>query len=194
MITEERIVSGIRLGVTGHRTLSNTAVLQAAIREAVAMILAALPEAKAIASPLTIVSPLAEGADRLVARTILEDPQAQLEAVLPLAIEDYLEDFATQASRDEFQMLLGRAVRVILLRQKLLRCGHVESELSDLRLDAYLAAGNYVVDHCDVLLAVWDGAPARGRGGTAEVVKYARDMQRPVLRIWGATVKLLRGN
>jgi hypothetical protein len=31
---------------------------------------------------------------------------------------------------------------------------------------AYEAAGRYVVDHCDLLIAVWDRKPAQGRGGT----------------------------
>ena len=31
-------------------------------------------------------------------------------------------------------------------------------------------AGRATVAHCDVLIAVWDGLAARGRGGTAEVV------------------------
>lgn len=45
---------------------------------------------------------------------------------------------------------------------------------------AYEAAGRYVVDHCDMLLAVWDGRPARGRGGTAEIIAYARRRERPL--------------
>ncbi len=39
------------------------------------------------------------------------------------------------------------------------------------------------------LFAVWDGQPARGYGGTADVVTRARDRGRPVRVIWpdGAT-------
>lgn len=50
--------------------------------------------------------------------------------------------------------------------------------------DAYLAAGQEVVDLTDTILAVWDGQPARGVGGTADVVRYARSTGRRVVVIW----------
>ena len=51
--------------------------------------------------------------------------------------------------------------------------------------------GQYVVDHCDVLIAVWDGQPARGRGGTAEIVQYAQEQNRPIIRVWGDAFEVL---
>ena len=33
--------------------------------------------------------------------------------------------------------------------------------------------GRATVAHCDMLIAVWDGLPPRGRGGTGEVVQFA---------------------
>ena len=42
-------------------------------------------------------------------------------------------------------------------------------------------AGRYVVDHCDVLIALWDGKPSRGKGGTAEIIEYARKRGRPLI-------------
>lgn len=36
----------------------------------------------------------------------------------------------------------------------------------------------------DELLAVWDGQPARGFGGTADVVRYAQRHGTPVRRLW----------
>ena len=40
--------------------------------------------------------------------------------------------------------------------------------------------GRYVLDRCDVLVAVWDGQPARGRGGTADIVAMARHCGKPM--------------
>ena len=48
------------------------------------------------------------------------------------------------------------------------------------REEAYLAAGLGVLDRSDALLALWDGEPARGRGGTAEVVAEARARALPL--------------
>jgi hypothetical protein len=38
-----------------------------------------------------------------------------------------------------------------------------------------------VLRHSDVLLAVWDGMPARGPGGTGAIVAAARTMGLPLL-------------
>jgi hypothetical protein len=48
------------------------------------------------------------------------------------------------------------------------------------REDAYELAGRAVVDRCDVVVALWDGLPARGRAGCAEIVQYALDQDRVV--------------
>ena len=50
------------------------------------------------------------------------------------------------------------------------------------------------VDGSDVLIAVWDGEPARGRGGTAEVVAYARSLGKPVVLIDSNTLEVTREN
>ncbi len=48
---------------------------------------------------------------------------------------------------------------------------------------AYAGAGRAVLDRCDVLIALWDGLPARGLGGTAELVVEARARALPLLWI-----------
>lgn len=139
-----------------------------------------------------ILSPLAEGADRAVAQAVLEYPGAQLDAVLPLAVEDYLEDFATEHSKQEFRDLLALSSHPVCLRtQRLADETTDKNSLLALRLRAYERVGHYVVDQCDLLIAVWDGQPAHGRGGTAEIVQYALDRHRPVLRVWQNTCEAL---
>jgi hypothetical protein len=49
---------------------------------------------------------------------------------------------------------------------------------------AHLAAGQAVVDRSERLVAVWDGKPARGIGGTADIVSYARQKGVPVIVLW----------
>jgi len=48
---------------------------------------------------------------------------------------------------------------------------------------AFLAAGQRIVDDCDLLISVWDGEPSQGMGGTADVVAYALQLGREVLHI-----------
>ncbi|MFF3871535.1 hypothetical protein [Streptomyces sp. NPDC001978] len=55
--------------------------------------------------------------------------------------------------------------------------------------DTHMAGSELLVDQADELLAVWDGQPARGFGGTADAVAYAHRQGVPVRIIWpeGAT-------
>ena len=43
---------------------------------------------------------------------------------------------------------------------------------------AFLNAGKRIVDECKSIIAVWDGEPSKGLGGTADIVEYARSLER----------------
>ena len=200
----EAIPYRIRIGVTGHRQLHDPTALQTLVKQAVDLEIESLfPEQSrrnidlvrsAATTPISyrVLSPLAEGADRVVARAILAYPNARLDAVLPLALEDYLEDFASEESRKEFKELLGRCRKPVLLRTRRIQDDRSDSGgQAELRRDAYAHVGRYVVDHCDVLIAVWDGKPSRGRGGTAETVRYALEQNRPIIRVWEDSFEVL---
>jgi len=47
-----------------------------------------------------------------------------------------------------------------------------------------MEASSVMLAHADRLFAVWDGQPARGYGGTADVVAEARQRGVPVTVIW----------
>lgn len=48
---------------------------------------------------------------------------------------------------------------------------------------AFFEAGKRVVALADLVIAVWNGQPAKGLGGTADAVKYALDQKKPVVHI-----------
>ncbi len=169
-VEQGRIPVVFRIGITGHRCLGDPQALVSAIREALRLLRERIPECAGPDVVLVAVSSLAEGADRLVAHELLAEPGARLEAVLPLARSDYARDFHDTESRREFRRLLDLASQV---RQ---------APAHETREEAYEWAGRQVVDRCDALIAVWDGEPSRGRGGTAEIVRYARDHGVP--RVW----------
>lgn len=54
--------------------------------------------------------------------------------------------------------------------------------------DAHMDPSLRMLDRADELTAVWDGQPARGYGGTADVVQAARDKDLPVTVVWPAGV------
>ena len=159
----------VRVGATGHRTFDDPAEVADRVRIALARLLRlAGDEADGVAVRLEVVSPLAEGADRLVAREVLALPGATLVAALPFPTEDYATDFAAPESRAEFDAFLNGA-----------RSVDVMPPVAG-REAGYEQVGRWVVDRCDALLALWDGEPSRGQGGTADIIAYAADRGVPV--------------
>jgi uncharacterized phage-like protein YoqJ len=151
------------VGVTGHRFLADADRIAAGVAEALDRIIEAFQ-----GESLRIVSSLAEGADRLVTRHILRHPNSQLAVVLPLPKSDYLTDFQSAESKQEFVDFLDRADEV------------VELHTAGTREEAYEAAGRYMLDHCDILVAVWDERDAQGQGGTSDLVSEARKRGLPI--------------
>jgi hypothetical protein len=164
----------ITIGVSGHRSLPDTAL----IRTAVERILRELDQTfQGTPHAYVVLSPLADGADRLVAQTVLawkgDDPKEilppSLKAALPMPKEQYYATFS-EKDRDgsiaEFNSLLAQARAPVVMAD------------SSSHSEAYEKVGRYVADYCDVLIAVWDGQPSRGTGGTAEIVAYAKQTHR----------------
>lgn len=162
------------VGVTGHRRLP--------VEEAFTRQFAGVMTELAQFGPLCCLSALAAGADQRVARAILDyTPNGQLQAVLPLEHADYRDDFSPEEYA-EFARLLARAHTIEYPPQRR-ETGKLHG---DDRNAAYEWAGHYVVDHGDILFAIWDGAAARGRGGTADIVARARQCRHPI--IWLCTL------
>jgi hypothetical protein len=162
------------LGFSGHRRVSDAMGVERALR-AVLADLHARPGVEWLA-----LSSVAAGSDMVFARTVLSLGLGW-EAILPLPPAEFRRDFAA-ADWCEVETLLDRSehVRVIGERGR--------------REDAYLDGGMEIVNHCDVLVAVWDGEPSRGRGGTAEIVAYARELGRPIIIVDANTLAVRREN
>ena len=120
---------------------------------------------------LLFVSPLAHGADQIAAEVALEEGFS-LRAVLPFALNDYRRDLINGGAESRFDELVASADSVLEL-----------PGTRDRELEAYVMAGRATVAHCDVIIAVWDGLEARGRGGTAEIVQLAVAQGTPVVHL-----------
>jgi hypothetical protein len=153
----------IHVGVTGHRFITEIDKVTAGVDAALDMIVAAFEK-----QPLAVLSSLAEGADRLVAKRFISKYVVRLIVVLPLPESDYISDFDISGSKEEFYSFLANADKII------------PPPRVDTREEAYTVAGRYILDHCDVLLAIWDGKEAQGKGGTGELVTEARRRKLPV--------------
>lgn len=156
----------IVIGVTGHRDLVPEHVPR--IRKSVELLIRSLRE-KYPHTPLRVLSPLAEGADRLVAEIGL-GLGAELVVVLPMEEDEYRRDF--ESSTAEFDRLVKQATMVLTLPRP------PEARDKDIRTSAsarnacYENVGLYVAKHAHVLVALWNGYVSKEQGGTGEVVDY----------------------
>ncbi len=155
----------IVLGVTGHQDISaqDYPALRAKVREVLLEI-----KSRHVNSPVILLSPLAEGADRLAAQEAI-GCGIDLIVPLPMEIDEYEKDFRDKESRDEFRRLL-----------KLARTSHVvtasgkpaSGPADSARENWYASLGAYIANQCQILIALWDGAETELTGGTSEIVRY----------------------
>ncbi|GAB2600674.1 hypothetical protein GCM10027168_37250 [Streptomyces capparidis] len=151
----------MRVGITGHRGLGEETehLVRRALREEVE---------RHRPNDLVGVSCLADGPDSWFAELVLAHG-GRLEAVVPA--HEYRQGLPKQ-HHATYDTLLHRAVEVH-------STGLVTSDSQ-----AHMAGSEILVGLVDELIAVWDGQPARGYGGTADVVAHARRTGVPVRVIW----------
>ncbi|WP_067171619.1 hypothetical protein [Microtetraspora niveoalba] len=150
----------LRVAVTGHRDLTPATLdlVAAAIHE----------ELRGRGPAVVGVSCLAPGADQIFADAVL-DLGGALEVVVPARRYGRA---LPERDRAEFERLLARAGSVVRLPYD------VPTP------ETYRSANEVLLDGADLLIAVWDGRPARGRGGTAEVVGEALRRDIEVRVVW----------
>lgn len=160
------------VGFSGHRQLNDASGVAAAICEVLKSLRQEAP------GEWIALSSAAAGADQLFVRSALELGM-RWEASLPLPLADFEQDFPPKEWIE---------VKALITLAK-----HVTIATADgSREDCYLAGGLDVVNRCDILLVVWDGLPARGKGGTADVVAHARAIGRRVMIINSETLVISR--
>ena len=183
MTAPPQLPFALTVGITGHRRGALADGRVGPIGDEIALALDTV-EAEALAlfkreaglfakAPpvLTLVSPLADGADQMAAEAGLARGW-RLQAILPFARATYIRDFEGHELQARFISLIERADCVLELPGD-----------PDDGAEAYMAAGRATIAHCDLLIAIWDGQPPRGRGGTAEVVHLAVAQGTPVIHI-----------
>jgi len=198
----EPIPYRIRIGVTGHRVLDNETELKKQLIEVLKTEIAKLFDNdslnllnKNLIAPVTysVLTPLAEGADRLVAETVMEyDARSCVEVVLPLTLHDYKKTFKNPDD-PRFDELYNKARQVKQMRNHRLETEpeiiqntieiNIKNRIEKAKKEAFEKAGHHIVNHCDVLIAIWDGKKSQGIGGTSDIIEYAVSKKRPVIII-----------
>lgn len=151
-----------RIGITGHANLTPDTV--PLVADGIRTVLA-----EHAAGGLIGVTCLARGADQVFARVVL-DLGGTVEVVLPAA--DYRDRKVKPDNAAEFDELIGKATTVHTM------------PFAESGREAYMAASEHVLSTVEFMVAVWDGGPSGGYGGTADVVAAARERGIPVTVVW----------
>ncbi|GCE49847.1 8-oxo-dGTP pyrophosphatase MutT (NUDIX family) [Thermosporothrix hazakensis] len=152
------------IGVAGHQHLGNEATRLFVEQHFRAI----LQDYQHQEKQLVVLSALAKGADQLFVQIALE-LGVRVEIVLPCA--GYEDLFSEPKERESYQALLQAC--------------QATHQLSDRACtdDAFLAAQEWMVQRCNLLILAWNGLPPLGRGGTADMANYARAYGRPYIHI-----------
>ncbi len=152
-------------GVSGHRDLVRTDLpeLRKQLHTVFSRFRSAYPNPSC-----ELLSPLAEGADRLAAEVALASG-IELAVPMPMLQADYERDFTMAESLSEFRRLLASANSQLELSSN----EPNQSLLSDsnTRTQKYAAVGDFIARTSHVLILLWDGRDNEKVGGTAWVKK-----------------------
>jgi hypothetical protein len=157
----------VAIGFTGHRTLGDEAQCRKAILDF-------LERRKTSATGLVYgVSSVAAGGDLLFAESCIQ-LELPLCVLLPLPAEEFRKDFdAISWSRAKRVLEKASSVEVMAGNQS--------------REECYYECGIETVLQSRLLLALWDGGPSQGLGGTENIVSFARGLGRPVVWLHSTT-------
>lgn len=146
-------------GVSGHRDIVPADVPR--LREELGLVFSRFRAARP-GIVFQLLSPLAEGADRLTAEVAL-DLQIKLLVPLPMPQEEYERDFPSPSSLAEFRRLLAAAESSWQISST--------DGAGQTRTQQYAAVGDFIARKSHVLLLLWDGRENNKVGGTAWVGK-----------------------
>jgi hypothetical protein len=154
------------IGITGHRDIreEDKALLKELIKKILNEKIRQCPH-----TPIVLLTPLAEGADRLAARAAIECGISFI-SPLPLPVDEYRNDFTTPESLQEFNELLAKSA--MWFEIPLPDGTHLKDLQKDKskRDEQYYQIGFYIARYSQLLIALWDGVQQIKRGGTAHIV------------------------
>ena len=173
----------LNVAITGHRAPALNASLVRRLRPVVYLVFRQLREAvlslqqseaslcSSTEAELRLHTPLASGADQIAA-ICARSSGYFVRALLPFEASEYRKDFADGDELDTFEQALAAVDEIVAL----------PGQRTDVE-SAYLLVGTTLVSTADVLIAIWDGEPGRGPGGTANVVELALKNSTPVIHL-----------
>lgn len=162
----------LSVGFVGHRVLRNPGIIRAAITGQLKKL-----SANAEGRSLVAISSIAIGADTLFAQAALE-AKIPWQLYLPFPEAEFSKDFS-----EHDWLLTAKIIQQAVSIDRDPMPDNRELPAGDSRNIAYAECGCKIVDESDILLAVWDGKPARGHGGAQESIDYAQALGKRIIII-----------
>jgi hypothetical protein len=128
---------------------------------------------------LRIISSLASGSDQWTSDEAL-NLGYELQVVLPYDRNEYSKDFILQNELDTYNRLCNVATAILELDGK---AAEIKGDKRIPDSHNYEVSGRALLNQTDLLVAVWDGQPAHGPGGTGQIVLEALQCGIPVIWI-----------
>jgi hypothetical protein len=172
-------VRAIHVGVTGHRPNRMPELQWRRIKRNLSRTMAKIEAENPNRRPV-LVTGLAEGADRHAAFVALGRGWS-LHAILAFHRSRFEEDFPDPYAIGEF--------RALLKASDILEEPNERWHIRKAPEKGYVAVGQRLLRLSDVLIAIWDGRPSRGKGGTVDVIKRARAKRIPVFWVHATEAK-----
>jgi uncharacterized membrane protein (DUF485 family) len=168
--TSVQLPATLAIGFTGHRKLPDEHKSRENIRKVLLEWKSKVPGA------VYGLTSAAAGGDLLFAETCIE-LNLPIRVFLPMPREKFREDF-DEPTWARAECVFEKAVSV-----EVIGAGEEVTE-------RYYECGIETVRQSQLLVALWDGGPSQGLGGTADMVHFAREQGWPVIWIHSVTGKV----
>lgn len=194
-----RVPCAFTVSVTGHGDIAETEALQIKTEQ----VLKQIADTCIVLNDkvkLRLNTALSAGADQIAARAILsanektEQQRWALQVIVPFERQSYCEHLAVGLPEthppiaQSFEDLIEQADTVFELADLEVIPPVQEPDIEEARTQywqsqRYRTLGNLLAKQADLILAIWDGRPAGGPGGTADVVALALAQDKSIIRI-----------
>jgi hypothetical protein len=173
----QKIKQKFKVSISGHRDLKQTKIKEyyQAIKSTLLEIMEQNKDKE-----ILVVSPLAEGADRLIVKVAL-DLGLKYEVLLPMRASIYAKDFETDESYQEFNSLLLNSKGYKIT--PIYKCEETGIENTPENIQdygknrnlQYQKMGKDLVDATDAMIFLWDSIVNNKIGGTSDILQYAKN-------------------
>lgn len=175
----------LKIGITGHRDIEfnekQKKQIELVVTEKIFDVVN--PARKKLSTPFffSVITSLAEGADRLFYSIAKEKISASLRVIIPFEVDEYYKTFSGSDSIAEFESIVSGAEDFIQVEEISKKNFLSENDLESIKQSAFKKTGQHIVNRCDILVAIVDFSRKVKPGGSLDILEYARKIGKPII-------------